>query len=131
VSCGVGGFGLVTCAERPGDAGVSTAEILTSKLKTLKVSFELATDMCEHGDEERNNKLGGPKESPISIIPVCGEGTLLRISDQLKESIFASGLWTLALLLPFLLLIPWAWARGDVTGFKIGPRLPEARDGST
>jgi hypothetical protein len=118
VGCGVGGFELATCAERPGDPGVSTAEILTSKLKTLRVSFELATDMCEHGDDERNNKPGGPKESPISIISVCGEGTLLRIS---KESIYASGLWTLALLLPFLLLMPWAWARGDAPGFMVGP----------
>ena len=90
VSCGVGGFGLATCAERPGDPGVSTAEILTSKLKTLNVSFELATDMCEHGDDERSNEPGGAKESPISI---CGEGTLLRISDQSKESIYASGLF--------------------------------------
>jgi hypothetical protein len=92
VSCGVGGE-LATCAERRlGDPGVSTAGILTSKLKTLNVSFELATDMCEHGDDERNNKPGGPKESPISIIPVCGEGTLLRISDQSKVSVYASGL---------------------------------------
>jgi hypothetical protein len=55
---------------------------LTSKLKTLNVSFELATDMCEHGDDERKNEPGGPKESPVSNIPVCGEGTLLRISDK-------------------------------------------------
>jgi hypothetical protein len=107
-SCGVGGE-MATCAERPGDPGVSTAGILTSKLKTLNVSFELATDMCEHGDDERKNEPGGPNESAISIIPVCGEGTLLpvlRISDQSKESIYASGLWTPALLFPFLSLMP-------------------------
>ena len=95
MSGGVGGK-MATCAERPGDPGVSTGEILTSKLKTLSVSFELATDMCEHGDDERNNKPGGAKESLISIVPVCGEGSLLRVSDQSKESIYASGLWTLA-----------------------------------
>jgi hypothetical protein len=121
VNCGGCGE-LATCAERPGDPGVSTAGILTSKLKTLNVSFELATDMCEHGDDERKNKPGGPIESPISIIPVCGEGALPRIPDQAKESIlYASELWTLALFLPFLSLMPWAWTRGDATGFTIGP----------
>jgi hypothetical protein len=71
---------------------------LTSKLKTLDVSFELANDICELAGDWRNEP-GGPKESPVSI-PVCGDGARLWISEQSKEkeSGYASGLWTLALL---------------------------------
>lgn len=118
---GCGGGELATCAERPGNPDVSPAAgILTSKLKTLNASSELVTEINEHGDDERNNRPGGPEESPVSIIPVCGEGTLLRMSDRLKESpIYASGLW--ALLLPFLSLMLWVWARGEATGFTMGP----------
>ena len=110
-SPGCGGSELATCVERPGDSDldVSTTGLLTSKLKALIDSLELVTEICEHGEDERNNEPGGLKESPISMIPVCGKGTLLRISGQSKEwPIFVSGVWTLALLLPFLLLTPWA-----------------------
>jgi hypothetical protein len=79
---GSGGGELATCAERPGDPGVSTTEILISKLKALNVSSELVNDICEHAGDECN-EAGGLEGSPIStaVCRDCREG-LLWISDQ-------------------------------------------------
>ena len=93
--CGAGGE-PATCAEHPGDLGLSTGEILTSNSK-LNILLELANEICERAGDG-SNEPGGPKESPLSA-PVCGAGALVCISDRSRN---ASELWTLALFLPFL-----------------------------
>jgi hypothetical protein len=91
---------LATCAaERPCDLGVSTAEILTSKLKT---SLGLANEICEHDKDSRNN-LAGSTSSSLDFGPI--ERVVVRVwapYDHIAR------------------LLPQAMDRGDATGFMMG-----------